>query len=158
MKTRPGRPPTTSPKNGHLKNRSFEAASLPFRRTAGRNSSFFGACPCYSLKNEWWVDGVPMLRPRAIPKRKIWSLHMSRTVFIFNNNMQYNYKDSIFYKNDKYLEYLYIIRFYIRSIICCVLHVDTEYNNNTKRKLMHQLKVFYFVGIGLNMVLQKSKF
>ena len=82
MKTRPGRPPTTTPKNGHLKNRSFEAASLLFRRTAGRNSSVFWACPYYSLKNEWWVDGVPTLRPRVTSKRKLCSILLARTVYI----------------------------------------------------------------------------
>ena len=38
-------------------------------------------------------------------------------IFIFNNNIIYNYKDSIFCKNTRELELLYNIRYLIRSVI-----------------------------------------
>ena len=57
-------------------------------------------------------------------------------------------KLAYFIKNSNYLEYLYDIRFYIRSLISPVININNEYNNNIKIQPMQNLKsVFNFFKV-----------
>ena len=60
-------------------------------------------------------------------------------IFIFNNDIIYNYKDSFFYKNTRELELLYNIRYLIRSVISSQMKTEQKYNTNIKNELLQKL-------------------
>ena len=60
-------------------------------------------------------------------------------IFIFNNDIIYNYKDSFFYQKKNELELLYNIRYLIKSIISSQMNTQERYNTNIKNELIHKL-------------------
>ena len=54
-------------------------------------------------------------------------------VFIFNGNIIYNYKDSVFYKNIRELELFYNIRYLIKSIVSLQMNTVQTYNIKIKK-------------------------
>ena len=60
-------------------------------------------------------------------------------IFIFNNDIIYNYNDSIFYKNIRELELLYNIRYLIKSVISPQMKTEQKYNNKIKNELLQKL-------------------
>ena len=60
-------------------------------------------------------------------------------IFIFNNNIIYNYKNSIFYKNTRELELLYNIRYLIKRVISSHMKTEQKYDTNIKNELLQKL-------------------
>ena len=57
-----------------------------------------------------------------------------------NNNVFYNYKDSIFCKNSDYLKDLYNIRLLIKSITSETMNKNNDYYIETRKDLIQKLK------------------
>ena len=58
-----------------------------------------------------------------------------------NNNVYYNYKDSIFCKNCDYLKYLYNIRLLIKSIISETMNKNNDYYIENKERFNTKIKI-----------------
>ena len=61
-------------------------------------------------------------------------------IFIFNNNILYNYKDNLFYQNIRELALLYNIRYLINNIICLKMNITEQtYNIKLKNELIEKI-------------------
>ena len=64
-------------------------------------------------------------------------------VFIFNDSVLDNYKDSLLCKDIDWLKTIYVIRFFIRSLITEEMNKNIKYYKNIKTEFINKLNNYF---------------